>query len=166
MTEVVEKLKDGDVYRWLYRDPKTDNRAYGSYHCCSRFAIVHQGRLYDTYWMIGQSFNGGRSFGADDLVKLELTRLGNLADLEKAREYQADYYNDADIVDLNHANSTRGNFYLRKGSVRSQARMLETARHNLEHALADERNAVRRSEELRTTIARIEAGETNLHIIT
>src|SRR5882672_9247462 len=99
MTEVVEKFNEGDVFRWTYRDPNTDNGAYGSYHCCSRIVIVHGDRLWDTYWRVGQSFSGCRSFGLNDLFKIELTRLGNLSDLEKAPEYQAEYYDDADIVD-------------------------------------------------------------------
>jgi hypothetical protein len=164
MTDVIEALCEGDVYRWHYRDPKTDNRSWGDYHCCSRIAIVHGGRLRDTYWQIGQSFSDGRSFGSDDMPKLELTRLGNLSELEKAPEYQADYYDDADIVNLNHSNSTRGNFYLRKSAVRSQAKMLETSRYNLERSQEHERSAVRRSEELREAIIKIEAGDTGAHI--
>lgn len=164
MTDVIEQLQEGDIYRWNYSDPKTDNRSWGSYHCCSRIAIVSRGLLRDTYWQIGQSFSDGRSFRTEDLPKLELTRLGNMTDLEKVPEYQADYYDDADIVNLNHANSTSGNFYLRKGAVRSQKKMLEVCHNYLVRSTANERYAAQRSKELREAISKLEAGETDLHI--
>jgi len=126
--------------------------------------IVHGDRLWDTYWRVGQSFSGCRSFGLNDLFKIELTRLGNLSDLEKAPEYQAEYYDDADIVDLNHANSTKGNFYLRKGAVRSQKKMLEVARSKLERSLSEERYAVQESERFHKAISKIEAGELDIYL--
>lgn len=164
MIDVIKTLREGDIYRWNYRDPNTDNSPYGSYHCCSRIAIVYRGRIHDTYWQIGQSFNGGRSFGPNELSKLELTRLGNLSELEVAKEYQADYYDDADIVDINHANSPRDNFYLRKGAKRSQNKMLAVARQRLAEAESDWHTAARRMEELRKTISSIEGGATDLYV--
>jgi len=153
-------LREGDIFRWHFLTPG-DDRAYGRYHCCSRIAIARNGRLRDTYWSSG---NDGRSFGPDDLPNLELTPLGNLAELERAEEWKADYYDDSDIVDLNHSNSTRGNFYLRKGAKRSPAKMLAVARNKLERAQADERSARWRQEQLCAAIARIEAGETDVHL--
>lgn len=161
MSEVVDTLREGDVYRWSYREPG-DDRTYGRYHCCSRIAIVRNGRLRDTFWMIGTSFpsSDGRSFGTDDLPKLELTRLGNLAEYEKAPEYNGDYFDDADIMNLNHSNSSTGNFYLRKGAKRSAAKMLESAHYHMGRAEATLRSAASRIEQLREVIAKIEAGNT------
>jgi hypothetical protein len=160
-SKVSEKLCDGDIYRWNYRDPNTDNRAYGSYHCCSRIAVVKNGCLRDTYW---HRTSDGRWFGPEDLSRLDLKFVANFSDLESAKEYQANYYDDADTVDLNHANSPNGNFYLRKGAARSQAKMLDVALSNLERSLANERSAARQSEELRVAISRIEAGDTEIYI--
>lgn len=156
MDATVTERREGDIFRWAYREPG-DDRQWGRYHCCSRIAIVDAyGRLRDTYWSWGRD---GRIFTHKDLPALELTYLGNLADLEKVPEHLADYYDDADIVDLNHANSPRGNFYIRKGAARSAKKMLESARYQLEKSVSDERTAARRSEQLRETIARIESGE-------
>jgi hypothetical protein len=167
MSDTIEKLNEGDVFRWNYRDPDADNHQYdGRYHCCSRIAIVRNGRLRDTYWMIGDSFasDGTRTFGIDDLSRIALTHLGNMADLEKVPEYQSDYYADADIVDLNHANSSRGNFYLRKGAVRSQAKMLVVAKYKLEQSESAERSEALKSERLREAIAKIESGDTSVYL--
>ena len=154
------ELVEGDVFRWSYKDsPEIDMRSWGTYHCCSRIAIVRNGRLRDTYWYSGSD---GRSFGIGDVPRLELERLGNLSELEEAKEYQANYYDDADIVNLTHANG--GQFYLRKGAARSQAKMLASARSKLEASQSEERMAAWRSEKLRESIAKIEAGETDAFI--
>lgn len=163
MAEVIEALTEGDVFRWSYREPG-DDRQWGRYHCCSGIAVVHNGMLRDTYWQIGNSFSEGRRFGIDDLPKIDLTHLANMSELERVSEYQADYYDDADIVDLNHANSTRGNCYLRKSAVRSQKKMLEVARYKLELSMSDERSAAQRSERFREAISKIEAGDLGVHL--
>lgn len=163
MTDVIETLREGDVYRWRYLEPGNDG-SWGRYHCRSCIAIVHNGRLYDTFWQIGDSFSDGKSFAADDLSDLELTRLGNLAELDKAPEYQADYYDDADIVNLNHSNSPKGNFYLRKGAKRSRDKMEAVARQRFAEAESDFHTARRRMEEIGKIIDRIEAGETDMHL--
>lgn len=159
MSDTMTELREGDIYRWSYRD-SSDNR----YHCCSRIAVVKNGMLRDTYWQVGNSFSDGRWFGIGALPALDLKFIGNFSELEAAQEYQADYYDDADIVDLNHANSTRGNFYLRKGAIRSQKKMLESARQRLQKSLDEEQMAAWRSERLRASIARIEAGDMDTHI--
>lgn len=164
MTDVIETLREGDVYRWNYRGPGTDDRLYGSYHCCSRIAIVHNGRLRDTYWQIGQSFSEGRSFAVEDLPKLELNRLANLSELTPAKEYEADYFDDADIVNLNHSNSPRGNFYLRKGAKRSPDKMVAIARQRFAEAEADFHTARRRMDEIGQIIDKLEAGQIVLYI--
>lgn len=160
MADVLEKLTEGDIFRWIYREPG-DDRNYGRYHCCSCIAIVTGGLLRDTFWSSGSD---GRRFGLQHLPELELTFLGNLSDLEKASEWQADYYDDADIVNLNHSNSTRDNFYIRKGAKHSPAKMLASARYKLERAESDKRSAELQIERLTKAIASIEAGATDVHI--
>ncbi len=157
----VAPLREGDVYRWHYREPG-DNGQYGRYHCCSNIAVVNKhGRLCDTFWSCG---NDGRSFGIDDLPRLELTFLANMADLDRHPEWQADYYDDADIVNLNHSNSSRDNFYLRKGAKRSRAKMLETARYRLEKAESAKRSAEWDIARYTKAIADIEAGKADGYV--
>jgi hypothetical protein len=164
MSDVIDQPKEGDVFRWYYLDPKADGRNWGSYHCCSCIGIFHNGRLRDTFWQIGMSFSDGRSFGVEDFAKLKLEYLGNLADFDKAQTHHADYYAPDDCMNLNHSNSSRDNFYVRKGAQRSAARMLEVARYKLERSESDERSAARRSADLRKAIAEIEAGSTDVHL--
>lgn len=161
--ETTLAFKEGDIFRWSYKEDG-DDRAWGRYHCCSRIAIFCKGRLRDTYWQIGTSFSDGRSFGADEADRLVLEFVANIDDLEKSSEFNDEYYDNADIVNLNHANSTRGNFYLRKGAVRSAQKMLQSARYKMNEASATAKSARRRADELREIIARIEGGDTSVHI--
>lgn len=164
MSETIEQLREGDIYHWRFRDPNTDTRAYGSYHCCSCIAIVHRGTLKDTFWQIGESFYDGRSFAPEDLPKLELKHLGNLSELVKAKEYEADYYADSDIVNLNHSNHPTGNFYLRKGAKRSRDKMEAVAQQRFAEAEADFHTARRRMDEIGRVIDQIKDGATDMHI--
>lgn len=159
MTDVVEKLREGDIYHWRYSDPDPDNGRWNRYHCCSRIAIVDKsGWLRDTFWHSGSD---GRWFGPDDRGKIEITFVANMADLDRHPEWQAEYYDEADIVNLNHSNSTRDNFYIRKGAKRSPTKMLAVAHKKIEECESTIRQAGWTMEKLRTAIAQIEAGETS-----
>ena len=154
----MSEIKDGDVFRWSYkRDVK---RGDHSYWRKSRIAIAENGVLFDTYWSISNRLDGNcRHWTYDEAVDtLNLTFLGNLADLERVSEGEGKYYDEADIVNLNHANSSRGNFYIRKGSQRSREKMLRTARHGIERHEADICSAQHAIERLKEAIAKIEAG--------
>jgi hypothetical protein len=161
MTDIMTALTiaDGDVFRWHYRDEKDgDRREWGRYHCKSRIAIAKNGCLRDTFWFGGGSDNATWTY-SEAQQKLVLERLGNLFDLEKRPEYEAMYYADADIVDLNHANSSRGNFYIRKGAERSREKMCATL---LERIAAKEREirfAQDRLDRAREQLAAIERGD-------
>jgi hypothetical protein len=158
------ELKEGDIYRWSYREPG-DDATWGRYHCCSRIGVVRNGMLHDTYWQIGNNFGNGRSFAIPNgLSNIDLTFVANFADLERADEHNEDYYADADIVNLNHANSSRGNFYLRKGAKRCAAKMIEVAKHGIEKAERDERWAAERAKDLRAKIIKIAEGDTTMYL--
>jgi hypothetical protein len=110
MTAAIE-IKDGDIFRWRYKDETSEDMgAYRRYHCKSQ--IARDGRLTDTFWG-GLSTNISWKY-SDALERLDLTHIANFADLDSQQEYMAAYYDDADCVNLNHSNSSKGNFYIRK----------------------------------------------------
>lgn len=154
-------LREGDIYRWSYAD-EGDDRPWGRYHCKSSIAIVSDGRLRDTYWQVGGRFySDSFSFGPDELYRFKLTFLGNMNDLERHNEGDAEYFDNSDIVDLNHPNSSKGNFYIRKGAKRSAAKMLQSANDRLDRARRDAESAKRTIGRLLENIARIENGDTS-----
>lgn len=143
-------IKDGDIFRWRYKDEKPEHRReWGRYHCKSQIAVAKSGILRDTYW--GDS-SSGTIWSYDEAERLlELTFVANFADLEKRDEYRADYYDDADCVSLNHPNSTRGNFYVRKGAQRSRERMRVVVAERIaatEHEIAYRQGVAERLREL------------------
>jgi hypothetical protein len=124
------EIKDGDIFRWSYKDEQPEHRReWGRYHCKSCIAVAKAGMLHDTYWHYSPEKVGGGMDGArwtyDEAVdRIHLEPVGNLAELEKKEEWHAAYYDDADCVNLNHSNSSRNNFYIRKGAQRSREKML------------------------------------------
>ena len=124
------EIKDGDIFRWHYKDePAGDRRQFSRYHCKSQIAVARNGKLTDTYWCYSLEKAGGSDcaqWSFDSATKeLDLTRLGNLSELDKSPDYFSMFYAEADCVNVNHPNSPRGNFYVRKGAARSKERMLE-----------------------------------------
>lgn len=103
MLEPETKLRDGDIYRWCWKD-----ETYRSYHCYSRIAVVKNHELYDTYW-------------GESLLQVEdvcLTYLGNKADLIEISEYDTVFYRSSDIIDMRHENASSAPIYLRRAAKR------------------------------------------------
>jgi hypothetical protein len=155
MTQTTD-IRNGDIFRWRYADENPgDNAPYRRYHCKSQIAIAKNGRLMDTYW--GGSSDHWWTYG-EAPSKLVLTFLGNLADLEPKEPYMAEYYDAADCVDISHPNSSRGNFYVRKGAKRSEQKMREV----IAYKIGKEESAIRVAgwhiETLKKELAKIESG--------
>jgi hypothetical protein len=152
MTEpaTCEPIRDGDVFDWSYRD-KPD----ASYWCKSRIAIATDGRLRDTFWSSGD--DASWSYG-DAAALLNLTLRGNLNDFEPF-DGDPTYYDPADIMNLNHSNSSRGNLYRRKGAQRSIEAMLAECRRRIDNAEGERRSAEAELDRLRESEAKLKAGD-------
>jgi hypothetical protein len=126
-------MHEGDIYFWRYLDE--DGRGgvgpYGCYHCWSQKAVFRDGRLFDTYW--------GDSSKVVNPDVVELTLKGNLADLTEISHYQAEFYNPRDIVDMRHANNSRGPVYRRNGA----SRCVKTIRDHLDGKISEAQSEIR-----------------------
>lgn len=117
---------NGDIYRWSWNDNEYDKRKHqissGTlYWCCSKIGIVDEDYLVDTYW---GNTSDNKFFSKEKALEiLDLTYVGNMNDLIEADPKQRAYYLDEDCVDLNHPNSSRGNFYIRKGAKKNLYKM-------------------------------------------
>jgi hypothetical protein len=80
------------------------------------------------------------------------------ADLESRQEWYADYYAEADCVNLNHSNSPRGNFYIRKGAVKCRAKMLAVALSRATQARRESEWATDRAVRMEKIVSDLEAG--------
>lgn len=111
-------MRDGDIYFWKYADDV--GRGYSDlYHCKSRKAVVINGRLVDTFW---SDSNDGARLDPDSIV---LEFKGNKADLRTIREWEVKYYDEQDVVDMRHSNSSRAEIYVKASALRSRDAMLE-----------------------------------------
>lgn len=141
--------RENDIFRWSYKDRISIGKSHTDlYWCKSRIFIFRNGHFVDTYWH-GSGDNS--TFSMERIEKdIDLEYLGNFDELERTDEWNQDYYEEKDIVNLNHPNSRKGNVYLRKGAQKSRDKMLEVATYNLEKAESKLRSAewdVQRSKE-------------------
>jgi hypothetical protein len=144
-------MRDGDIYFWRYANEMGDHSM--TYHCKSRKAVVINGRLVDTFW---SSPSEGHVV---DPARCVLEFKGNKADLRQIREWEAKYYNDEDVVDMRHSNSSRAEVYVKANAKRSREAMLshiETMRSEQESVI---RSASYRLELLKQSEADIHAGK-------
>jgi hypothetical protein len=155
------EFKEGDIFRWSY-NKDTDGL---SYWARSRIAIFRNGRLRDTYWMHDLealfSYSEGHSWSIDEAASdLDLLFVANISDLERQSYDKSELYDDADVVNLNHANSPTGNWYLRKGAQRSREKALATARYKRERSISEMVSAADDVRRMDRMISQIENGET------
>lgn len=156
MSETLEKteFREGDIYRWRWADPAKDADCapYRSYHCYSQLAVVRNGCAVDTFW------HGGDNKALDP-CEVELTLLGNVADLVEIRSYDVVYYRREDIVDMRHSNNSHGPIYRRKGAERDAETMLELIDYRIDTSKREIEYAKQRIEMLEKDRARVMAGD-------
>lgn len=144
-------MKEGDIYHWSYTDKelqserrKLESRSGTLYWCCSRIAVVSDGVLKDTYWHRGSSNN--EYLMPEDIDKVfELKYLGNFSELREAKLWERGMYLDEDCLDLNHKNSTRGNFYIKKDakpSLEKMKRILRRDTKRIQNKIQSELNQI------------------------
>lgn len=110
-------MREGDVYFWRWSDPEKDvDKHYGAYHCYSRIAVFHEGKLRDTYWCNWEKVLDP----AQVVAKLQ----GNLNDMTVLKDNEH-FYRSQDLVDMRHPNNTNGDVMLRKGATRDRFAMIE-----------------------------------------
>ena len=147
MVDDMNKPKTGDIYRWRWNDKTLKeldykNQAGTLYHCCSKICVYKDNEhFWDTYWG-GNNYQYDKRFSIlDASEKLDMEYLGNFDDLKEGSKSDRAYYEDKDCVDISHANSTRGGFYIRKGAKKSLEKMRKVVKRNLRKLEGEERQA-------------------------
>lgn len=147
-------MKNGDIFRWSYNSEWLKKKSDGdnggtTYWCNSRIGVFNDGFLVDTFW----SFQGSNdtSFTVDMIAsRLDVKFIVNEDDLTKANLSDRAYYLDEDCFDLNHPNSTRGNFYIRKGAkknVEKMERLLSRYKKSIESSIEFKLGTIRQLED-------------------
>jgi hypothetical protein len=153
----MSEWKEGDVFFWCYNEQAEKARGHGdnggtTYWAVSQIGIVDKnGWLVDTFWhgSDNRAFNKGL---AD--VDLELTFKGNINDYRKGELWEQACYSDADCLNLNHANSSKGNFYIRKDAVHNQdkkRKVIQRSKKYLAKEIEYQLRQIRRYQEILET---------------
>ena len=141
-----ENYKEGDLFWWSYTVSEYEKRkdsvnAGTLYWCVSRIFRFNGTNFVDTYW----HGSDNKTWTPEQAEKqLDLIFLANENNLEKTQT--PEYYDNSDIVNLNHPNSSKGNIYVKKAASRSKKAMSEYANKKLEDANYDKRRAEREVE--------------------
>lgn len=130
------EFKDGDIVIWSYSDSKLktmdlERQAGTLYWCNSQIAIFKSGFFIDTYWGLSGEC---KKISFEEIGKnIDVKYIANMSDLDNKQESERAYYADRDCVNLNHANNTRGNFYIRKGAKKSLDKMRKIALRDIKN---------------------------------
>lgn len=159
------QFRVNDVFNFRYK-PDEAKKRFEPYHCFDGTLVVKKysdDKLYlvDTYWSSGDS----RTFTPDEAIeKGELTFLCNLDEMVDIKDYETLYYDDADIVKMHIHAGYRSRFLIKKGTQRSQAKMLQSIKQKIE----DEHSKIRSAENSlkwhNETLKKIEAGDTSVYL--
>ena len=158
------QFRENDVFNFRYK-PDEAKKRFEPYHCFDGTLVVKKYSagfyLVDTYWSSGDS----RTFTPDEAIeKGELTFLCNLEEMDDIKEMETLYYDDADIVKMHIHAGYRSRFLIKKGTQRSQAKMLQSIKQKIE----DEHSKIRSAENSlkwhNETLLKIEAGDTSVYL--
>lgn len=97
------ELKEGDVYKWYYKNDAEYRRNNSStaYWCMDNRCVVKNGELVDTYWEgVNSLLRTSSNSTILDPEKVDLEFICNLNDIEFIKEYQIEDYDK--IYNLSH----------------------------------------------------------------
>lgn len=101
------ELKEGDVYRWYYKNDAEYrlNNSSTAYWCMDNQCIVHNDKLIDTYWlyMDKERIVDSSNCRYLDVDKVDLTFVCNLNDVRFVDKWQIDDYDK--VYDLSRQKS-------------------------------------------------------------
>lgn len=157
------QIKENDVFRFTWNEETRKESSRDLGHCFDGILIarVHENiaRLVDTYWSSGDS----KVFTLEDALKKgKLTRLCNLDEMENIQENQTQYFADEDIVTLRIHAGHRTQYLIKKGTLRSKDKIIES----IKAKISDEERNIRFAEHsisrLRESLIRVESGDTEV----
>jgi hypothetical protein len=149
--------EEGDIFRWRWTPEEYERRQKdcGStvYWCKSQIAICNDGVLRDTFW--GSSGDNYRL----DLDRVQITFLGNPANMKRIGGDDRVFYKPDDVVDTSHPNDRSAPVYV-KGE-RDPATMRDYYENQAERFKRESRWALDRVEDCNAAIAMIDRGDLN-----
>lgn len=159
------QFKENDVFEFRYK-PEEEKKRSEPYHCFDGTLVVKRndnGEIYlvDTFWGGGKN----RAFTPEEAIEQgELTFLCNLEEMVDIEEHETLYYDDADIVKMCIHGGYCNRFLIKKGTQRSQSKMLQSIRRKIEDEHSKIRSAENSLKWLNETLKKIEAGDLSVYL--
>ena len=141
--------RDGDIVFWSYILPH--NGATDRYWCKAKMAVYFEDlqQFHDLYWIHrhGEKYSkinsSGFIFSPNQIGQIiQVDYKGNLDEFDRKSsnwDYLVKYYDESDLLCLDHGNDSSHNMYLRKGAKKSLARI----KCALEHKISDLEGQIR-----------------------
>lgn len=112
------KLREGDIYKWYFKNDAEYRRNNPStaYWCMDNQAVVHNGKLIDTYWIYADKgrFVVNSDCNYLDVDKVDLKFICNLNEIEFIKAYQVEDYDK--VYDLSYQKGCYKLFAIDKGA--------------------------------------------------
>lgn len=159
------QFKENDVFEFRYK-PEEEKKRFNPYHCFDGMLVVKKNDkeeiyLVDTFWRGRKN----RAFTPEEAIEQgELTFLCNLEEMVDIGEHETIYYDDADIVKMCIHGGYCNRFLIKKGTQRSQSKMLQSIRRKIEDEHSKIRSAENSLEWLNETLKKIEAGDLSVYL--
>lgn len=153
------EYKNGDIFRWRYTSKhfKSMSDHTSPYWCKSCICYFENDVFVDTYWEHAQEGISAYSFKYG-LHKnhIILEYIANMYDLKEGNEWSKLYYHPANVINISHVNSSRGNIYIRKDAKRDINIIRESILINKQTFLHDIESAKHSLERIEKEISEID----------
>lgn len=121
----MENFKENDVFKFWFNENYCKELLY-PYHCVEGIFFVikdYGGNLIfaDNFWGKNGKDNSNKKFTPEEVKqKCNIEYICNLNDIESIEEWNAEYYDDADIVIISEQKGCRKHFYKFKNAKRNR----------------------------------------------
>lgn len=165
----ISTIKEGDVFYFRWK-PLPNNSLYHGYDRMWAFdgqLVAKKDRhnniyLEDTYWM--NSNDGGRFTPEEAFEKGDMTFIFNIHDYDEISQHDLVYYDNADYVDFSKQKGCYKCYMLKKGAVRSKAKMLKVLEEKEKDANYSIERAQREIVSIKENRTKIENGDISIWI--
>ena len=140
-------MKEGDVYLWQFKNDLEYRKICvngTAYWCMDQQAIVINGELIDTYWVLWDKY-GVKCGSSNSVVNpnvVDLQFVCNIKDIEYISKWQVEDYDK--VYDLSYQRNCRHLYAIDKGAkpsksalIKKNQKLLEEAKYRLKSAMWD-----------------------------
>ncbi len=163
MEDVDIKIQEQDVFKFRYKN--NDKVRIDLYHCFDGILVAKggsDGKIYleDTFW----SSDSRRFTPKEAFEKGELTYICNLDEMADIEKYEKCYYDDDSIITLSIHKGYRPHYLIKKGTQRSQSKMIQTILQRIKEEHSTIRMADNSLKTLNEKLKKVQDGDVSVYL--